>query len=155
MSLKMSLPMLIVSSLLLLVSCATPLAALNRTPIPPTRTPLPPLISPQFPTGFFYHTHPGGLSYCVFQLNQDGTFSYYYSIYSLDLSNRKPSATGTYAITDNLYNEMSSTLPGCSQPATYYWTYDGQFLTFQVLGEDSCTERQKSYENPVMFTKLK
>lgn len=138
----------------LLVSCATPLAAPTLTPIPvtPTRTPLPPPISAEFPTGSFFHEHPGG-SLCVFQFNQDGTYAYYWQASSLDVSSMKPYATGAYRIDGNLFIETSIDLPGCPSPATYTWTYDGQTLTFQVVGEDTCSGRQQTYESPLLYTK--
>jgi hypothetical protein len=169
MSLKIFSPKLFVSSLILLVSCTpalesptltpipptlTPLPSPTLTPLPPTRTPLPPPISADFPTGIFFHQHTGG-PYCVFQFNEDGAFAYYWMIPSLDLSGRKPHETGTYRISNNLYTVTSTDLTWCPAPATYTWTYDGQTLTFQVFGEDACTDRQKTYESPLFYKKLK
>lgn len=157
MDLKILSPQMIGSSLvlLLLVSCASPLAAPTPTPIPPTRTPLPPPISPEFPTGSFYHKHSSGGTYCVFQFNEDGTFSYYWMISSLDLSSSRPYETGTYSIDGNLYTVTSTDLTYCPPPATYTWTYDGQTLTFQVMGEDTCSDRQRTYESPLLYTRVK
>ncbi len=157
MSLNISPLMSIVCSLLVLASCAPPPATPAPTPIPPTRTPLPPPIAADFPAGTFYHHHTRDDSYCVFQFYQDGTFSYFYSIRPLDsYSSRKPDETGTYSVDGILYTITSSSLTYCQPPtATYYWTYDGQNLTFQVKGEDKCGDRQKSYESSLMFTILK
>ena len=159
--------------LMLLVSCAAPRPAPTLSPVPatptpttipttptptmspatPTRTPLPPPVSPEFPTGSFFHRHVGG-SFCVFQFNQDGTYAYYWLAPSVDVSGREPYAAGTYSIVGNLFIETSTDIPGCPSPATYTWTYDGQSLTFQAVGEDQCSDRQRTYESPLLYTKV-
>jgi hypothetical protein len=140
--------------LLLLVSCGTPAATPTPTPVPPTptRTPLPPPISPEFPTGRFFHEHAEGY-FCVFQFNEDGTADYYWAVPSVDVSSREPYVTSTYIIDGNLYTETGTDYPDCPWPATYAWTYDGQTLTFQVVGEDKCPDRQRTYESPRKYTK--
>jgi hypothetical protein len=48
-----------------------------------------------------------------------------------------PSGGGKYAINGNLYTEMTHSYSGVPQvPATYYWTFDGTNLTFELWGED-------------------
>jgi len=159
-------PLIIGSTLVLvlLVSCAAPPATPTHTPTPatptrtpipatPTRTPLPPPISPEFPTGSFYHQH-GPSIFCVFQFNEDGTWAFFRYIASVDVSNRQPYASGIYSIDGNLYTEMYLDRPDCSEPATYAWTYDGKTLAFQVVGEDKCAERQQTYETWRKYTKV-
>jgi hypothetical protein len=45
-------------------------------------------------------------------------------------------------------------MPDCP-PATYAWTYDGQILRFQLVGEDTCSGRQQTYESPLLYTRVK
>ena len=157
--------------LMLLISCtASPLAptlspvpaTLTPTTIPTTptmipatstRTPLPPPVSPEFPTGSFFHQHAAA-SFCVFQFNQDGTYAYYWLVSSVDVTGKEPYATGTYSTDGNLFIETSTDVPGCPSPATYAWTYDGQTLTFQAVGEDQCSDRQGTYESPLFYTRV-
>jgi hypothetical protein len=168
-------PQMIGSPLVLVVlaSCAIARVAPTPTPIPatrtatrspttptptpspetPTRTPLPPPISPEFPTGSFFHEHAGGV-FCVFHFSQDGTYAYYWLAPSRDVSSMRPYATGTYSIDGNLFVETSTDLAECSAPATYTWTYDGQTLTFQVVGEDMCSDRQRTYESPLLYARV-
>lgn len=150
MNLKMLSPV-ILCLLLLLTSCASPQSVLTSTPIPPTRTPLPSPISSDFPTGIFYHKHASSGLYCVFTFSEDGTFSYYWMIPSLDLNNRMPNETGTYSVDGSLYTVTSTDFTRCPPPATYTWTYDGENLTFQVFGEDTCSDRQQTYESPLLY----
>jgi hypothetical protein len=158
--------------LLLLVSCATPPAMPTSTPIPPasssipvspaptsapvavapTRTPLPLPISPEFPTGTFFHKHP--TTYCVWQFNEDGTWAFYWKVLSTDVSKRTPFGRGTYTVDGNLYTDTTTDWPDCPWPVTYNWTFDGQTLAFQVVGEDKCADRQQTYEAPLLWTKL-
>ena len=157
--------------LMLLISCtASPLAptlspvpaTLTPTTIPTTpkmipatstRTPLPPPVSPEFPIGSFFHQHAAA-SFCVFQFNQDGTYAYYWLVPSVDVTGKETYATGTYSIDGNLFIETSTDVPGCPSPATYTWTYDGQTLTFQAVGEDQCSDRQSTYESPLFYTRV-
>jgi hypothetical protein len=146
---------------LFLVSCASPLPADTPTPpppiptpIPPTRTPLPPPLSPEFPIGTFYHKHNFQFpSYCVWQFYEDGTYKYYYEVSSLDVSGIENYTTGTYHIDGNLYTDTATNWSECPWLATYTWTYDGRNLTFQVVGEDKCSNRQRSYESDLFFTR--
>lgn len=148
---------------LLLTSCTSPLAEstpaqVTPTPapslIPPTTTPtpLPPPISPDFPTGIFFHRHAPSV-YCIFQFNPDSTFAYYWMASTLDLDSIEPSGIGTYTIEGNLYHETYTDYGDCP-PVTYTWTYDGQALTFQVVGEEACPDRQQTYESPLLYTKM-
>jgi len=76
-------------------------------------------------------------------------------VWSLDLGDKQPYDTGTYRIDGNLYNEISTTIPDCPSPISYAWTYDGQVLTFQVVGEDSCAGRQRTYASPLLYRKVR
>ena len=52
-----------------------------------------------------------------------------------------------YAVNGDLYTEMTFEWPSGPQvPATYYWTYDGENLTFELWGEDMRPQRQSVYE---------
>jgi hypothetical protein len=132
-------------------------AVTNPVPPTPTRTPLPPPISPDFPTGTFYVKHP--VTFDVLQFSEDGTWAFFWKVPSADVSSRQPYVRGTYKIDRNLYTETSVTDfwgtpdPDCPWPATYAWTYDGQTLAFQVVGEDRCADRQQTYEDPLLWTK--
>ena len=127
------------------------------TSVPPisTRTPLPPPISPEFPAGRFFHEHSGGV-FCVWQFNEDGTYAYFWMTPAVDVNGRTPYIAGTYSIEGNLYTETSTTSTSqylCESSATYAWTFDGKTLTFQVVGEDECPDRQRTYEAPLKWTK--
>ena len=136
----------------------------TATPPPATptadRTPLPPPITAEFPTGTFFHEHAGPLAgtYCVFQFNEDGTYAYYYLVDRVDVSGKTPLFSGTYVIDRNLYTETSATMssaayPPCDFPGPYAWTYDGEILEFQVVGEDPCSERLRTYESPLKYAR--
>lgn len=133
----------------------TPLPSATATPTltpTPPHTPLPPPISPDFPTGTFFHKHPA--TFCVWQFNQDGTWAYFWKVMSTDVTGRAPYLRGTYAVDGNLYTETSVSDADCPWPATYTWTFDGQTLAFQVVGEDRCGDRQQTYEDELLWTKL-
>ncbi len=136
--------------------------ATATSPTTADRTPLPPPSTPEFPTGRFFHQHTGLLAgtYCVLQFNGDGTFVYFYLTSSVEVENISSLLTGTYQIDGNLYTETSVTLTrensgfsDCPGPATYAWTFDGQTLEFQVVGEDPCPERLRTYESPLKYTR--
>lgn len=127
------------------------------TPVPPepTRTALPPPISPEFPVGTFYHKHSGGV-FCVWRFNADGTYAYWWFTAELDVGDRTPYFTGTYSIEGNLYTDTgaaSGSIAPCESSAAYAWTFDGRTLIFQVVGEDECPDRQRTYEAPLQWTK--
>jgi uncharacterized protein (TIGR02246 family) len=51
-----------------------------------------------------------------------------------------------YAVNGNLYTEMTFEWgTGVQAPATYYWTYDGEKLTFELWGEDVRPHRKSVY----------
>jgi hypothetical protein len=156
---------------ILLVSCATnaPAPTLTQRPptlapttipgtptfttIPatPTRTPLPLPISPEFPTGSFFHQHADG-TYCVFEFNEDGTYAFYWLALSVDVSGREPYLVGTYTVDGYLLTDTTTDISGSCPPAPYTWTYDGKTLAFQAVGEDPCSDRQRTYESPLLYT---
>jgi len=53
-----------------------------------------------------------------------------------------------YAVDGDLYTEVSHEWPGHEEqvPATYHWDYDGEYLTFELRGEESMPHRQALYE---------
>jgi hypothetical protein len=126
--------------LALLTGCAT---ATPQTPTPeptaiptripadtpsPTRTPLPFVEGTEFPTGRFVLD---GSRFYAIEFDEDGTWRDYET--DVDV----PSGGGKYGTNGNLYSEMTHSYSMSPQvPATYYWTYDGKKLTFQLWGED-------------------
>jgi len=54
----------------------------------------------------------------------------------------------TYAVDGDLYTETGYEWEATKQhaPATYRWTYDGDLLTFELVGEDQFTYRRAQYE---------
>ncbi len=90
----------------------------------------------EFPTGICVH---GTRQNLTLQFNDDRS----YIVRVNDLVD----ATGTYAINGNQYTEDTDYLP-CrhARTAAYTWTYDGRRLTFQLAGEDNCTERRESLD---------
>ena len=53
-----------------------------------------------------------------------------------------------YTVNGDLYTEMSyESSMAYKYPATYYWDYDGEELTFELWGEDSNSSRYGSYAN--------
>jgi hypothetical protein len=71
---------------------------------------------------------------------------------SIEVGNVEPYVTGTYTTEGNLFMDLTTSHPDCDSPATYAWTFDGQRLTFQVVGADPCADRQRTYETPLMYT---
>jgi hypothetical protein len=90
----------------------------------------------------------------VFVFDEDGTYAYYWLLASLDVGASRPYATGTYSTDGNLYIETSTDMAGCASPVTYAWTYDGETLTFQAIAQDECSDRQRTYESPLMYTRV-
>lgn len=123
---------------------ATPSSAATTASPSPSRTPLPPPISLEFPTGKYFHRHPG--AYCVLQLNKDRTWAFYFMTGSVDVSGAPPTYSGTYNVEGDRWTETSITGMDCPWPGTYTWYSDGQSLAFQVAGEEKCPDRQRTYE---------
>ena len=115
-----------------------PTATETPTPEPtatikPTITPLPFIEGTEFPTGLFEQV--GG--HWTAEFREDGTASW--------KSTRKMgSSEFVYGVNGNLFSDMklSYTSNIRSIPATYYWTYDGEFLTFQAWGKDLVPDRR-------------
>jgi len=94
--------------------------------IKPTITPLPFIEGTKFPTGIFEHV--GG--HWIIEYREDGTVFMYSERVLGDFN-------GKYGVNGNLWSDMQfSYTTGRQLPATYFWTYDGEFLTFQVWGKD-------------------
>jgi hypothetical protein len=103
----------------------------------PTVTLLPFIEGTEFPTGRFVDERGSR----AFEFDEDGTWRYYEG--NMD----RPAVSGHYATTGNLYTEMTHDYPGYPKiPVTYYWTYDGQSLTFQLYGEDVMSHRRSCYD---------
>ncbi len=106
---------------------------------PETTVASPEPASAEFPTGTFEAT--SGSSGVEF--NEDGTCRHY------ALSGGW-SVPCTYAINNDLFTEMTFEAPtGVQAPATYYWAFDGEFLTFELWGEDVRPFRQQVYADQV------
>jgi hypothetical protein len=99
--------------------------------------PVPPTPASAFPTGTFVHEHHKDWA---FQFNEDGTWLYFFG------NLKVPEVKGTYSVDGDLYTETSCSDPACPFPATYKWTYDGQNLTFQLVGGDQCGPRRSAYD---------
>lgn len=54
----------------------------------------------------------------------------------------------TYAVDGDLYTETSYKLGDIphAPPATYRWAYDGQYLTFELVGDDTSPGRRAIYQ---------
>ena len=80
----------------------------------------------EFPTGTFYA--PGGVEGIDF--NDDGTCRNFHDVDGWELPCK-------YAVNGDLYTEMWFDWPeGPKFPATYFWSYDGESLTFELWGQD-------------------
>ena len=92
----------------------------------------------EFPTGRFVHENP---NIWAFEFDEDGTWRGYQG----DVAT--PGISGKYGITGNLYTEMTHDYPGSPMiPATYFWTYNGKKLTFELWGEDVNSHRKSVYD---------
>jgi len=91
----------------------------------------------EFPTGRFLHENRYRWA---FEFDADGTWRGYQGDVSF------PCISGKYGVTGNLYTEMTHDYPGSAKiPATYFWTFDGRKLTFQLWGEDANAHRKSVY----------
>jgi len=92
----------------------------------------------EFPTGRFVHEN--GL--WAFDFNEDGTWHFF------EGNLEEPLRSGKYVAIREYYSEMTHDDPDLSQvPVTYIWTYDGQKLTFELLGEDVIEHRMGIYDD--------
>ncbi len=91
----------------------------------------------EFPTGRF--ADQSGLR--SFEFHADGTWSFF------ENNMEVPAVSGRYVSNGDLYTEMTHDNPDYPQvPVTYYWTYDGEALTFQLWGEDVYDHRRSMYD---------
>ncbi len=91
-----------------------------------------------FPTGRFVHEFP---SVWAFEFDEDGTWRGFEGDVAV------PVISGKYATNGNLYTEMTHDYPGSPLvPATYFWKYDGNKLTFQLWGKDVNSHRKSVYD---------
>jgi hypothetical protein len=92
----------------------------------------------EFPTGKF---ELDGSSFYALEFLEDGTWRGY------DTSWVVCSGSGKYVTNGNLWTEMTHDYPTSPKvPATYYWTYDGKNLTFQLWGEDVNAYRKALFD---------
>jgi hypothetical protein len=93
-----------------------------------------------FPTGTFAGEHS---PVHLFVFSEDGTYTYTESDFVGDQD-----VTGVYGVRGDLYTEMTHDYAGYSQvPATYRWEFDGERLTFELVGKDVIPSRQLAYTN--------
>ncbi|WP_062529427.1 hypothetical protein [Demequina rhizosphaerae] len=99
-----------------------------------------------FPTGRFENIDNTGH---VFVFDAEGNYYYFES----DYVEGDPDVAGVYGIRGDLYTEMTHDYAGSPQvPATYRWTFDGELLTFELVGDDVIASRrdvaydQQTYE---------
>lgn len=102
-----------------------PPTPLPPTPIPPTAT-LPP---PQFPTGKFISVSDPNY---VYRFEKDNTWSYYIG--------GLMGAKGTFQVEGDQWIEQGT--PECPFTGTYQWSFDGEMLTFSLVGQDDCSPRK-------------
>lgn len=94
--------------------------------IKPTITPLPFIEGTKFPTGTF----ESEISDTRAEFREDGTCRWY-------SMSEGWSVPCKYGVNGDLYSEMTFLYSdGRQVPATYYWTFDGKNLTFQLRGVD-------------------
>lgn len=98
----------------------------------------------EFPTGSFVSAN----GRVVVEFLEDGTGRWYSEVEGWEVPIK-------YAANGDLYTEMTFEWPGGSQtPATYYWTYDGKNLTFELWGEDMRPHRKLLMDGQTL-TKVK
>lgn len=97
----------------------------------------------EFPAGVFVYESRQNLT---LQFNDDGSY--------IVREDNIVDATGTYRINGNQYTEDTDYLP-CrhARTATYTWAFDGRRLTFELVGEDNCTERRESLDGVTWIKK--
>lgn len=117
-------------------SVATPQATMNpieapalatETLVPATSTQPP----PQFPTGKFISVeNPNN----VYRFEEDNTWSYYIG--------GLMGAKGTFRVEGDQWIEEGTS--ECPFSGTYQWTFEGETLTFSLIGNDNCTPRKEA-----------
>ena len=84
--------------------------------------------SAEFPTGRFVQDH---VDLWAFEFDEYGTWRGYQGDVAL------PVISGKYATNGNLYTERTHDYPSSPMiPATYFWKYEGNKLTYQLWGVD-------------------
>ena len=94
-----------------------------------------------FPTGTFVSVENPSLG---LEFNEDGT-GLVFAVESWEVVTR-------YGVSGDLWTEMTSEYPGSEfdgsqTPATYYWDFDGEHLTFELWGEDLRPHRISVYQD--------
>lgn len=127
--------------LILIASCTTSapstpaIAPTDQPTEEATLTPLPSMEGAEFPTGLF-EASDGRVS---IEFRDDGSCRLFSKPERWEVPCR-------YGVNGDVYAEMMFNYPGIRKiPGTYYWSYDGENLIFQLRGEDPVYDRQKSY----------
>jgi len=87
-----------------------------------------------FPTGTFVANEDPDLSV---EFREDGTYRWLFH-------RTRDEIVGRYATNDDLYTQMTREVwdPTPNTPATYYWDWDGETLTFELWGDDTYPARE-------------
>jgi hypothetical protein len=92
-----------------------------------------------FPTGRFVHEQ---FDWYVFEFDEDGAYRYFMN--NLEV----PLFSGKYGVNGDLYTEMTNDHPENPKvPVTYFWTFDGKNLMFELWGKDVNFKRKRVYDN--------
>jgi hypothetical protein len=92
----------------------------------------------EFPTGRFVLD---GTRFYAIEFDEDGTWRDY------ETDTNWSSGSGKYATNGDLYTEMTHSYRDSPQvPVTYYWTFDGENLTFELWGEDVNSYREALFD---------
>lgn len=93
--------------------------------------------APEFPTGRFINEAGPG----AFEFDEDGTWRFFEEVLG------EPVRTGRYATSGKYYTEMTHDDPDLPKvPATYFWAFDGQKLSFKVWKEEVIEQRKGVYD---------
>lgn len=102
-----------------------------------------------FPTGTFWS--PNGVEGVEF--NEDGSCLLFGEFEDEDSAIQTYEVPCKYAVNGDLYTEMWFDWPeGPYFPATYFWSYDGETLSFELWGEDAHEVRRIFYTNGLSRT---
>ena len=96
-----------------------------------------------FPTGTFVSVEDRNL---WMEFHEDGSGRTRHGVEGSDVG-------FTYAAQGNLWTEMTHDVRGARQvPATYFWDFDGEILTFELWGEDLNAYRKAHFEKNKAWT---
>ena len=106
-------------------------AAVTASPSPVTAPPSPAgAVAPAFPAGTFVSEEDGR----TLEFREDGTCV-------------RAGTPCTYTISERYFAEMTfeDDTPGLRMPATYFWQFDGEELTFEQRNDDQRLDRKETY----------